>query len=424
MAAQHELAPEVGHGADKDLLERFLRIRGTTDRLSAPLSAEDQAIQSMPDASPTKWHRAHTTWFFEEFVLAPHAPGYQRFHPRYGYLFNSYYNMVGSMHPRPQRGMLSRPSAEEIGAYRAYVDERMTEALQQGVLPDDALALILLGTHHEQQHQELLLTDIKYTLYQNPLLPAYHDMPAAAAGGEDSLRFLPGPHGLVTIGNAGEGFHYDNETPAHQTYLQPYAIGHRPVSNAEYLAFIEDGGYRTAELWLSDGWSTVQQHGWNRPCYWQEDLRSEFTLAGVRAIDPAAPVCHLSYYEADAFARWAGARLPTEAEWETFARQHPGGGHFMDNGLYHPPAADGEPGPLQLWGGVWEWTSSAYSAYPGFRPAAGAVGEYNGKFMCNQLVLRGGSCATPRDHIRPSYRNFFYPDARWQFAGLRLAKDL
>ncbi|MCC5857269.1 MAG: ergothioneine biosynthesis protein EgtB [Ectothiorhodospiraceae bacterium] len=402
------------------LRQRFQRIRATTEALAAPLGPEDQAIQSMPDASPTKWHRAHTTWFFEEFVLARHVPGYQRFHPGFGYLFNSYYNAVGRMHPRPLRGMLSRPTVDEVSAYRRHVDTHLEKLLQS---PSAAAeALIRLGTHHEQQHQELLLTDIKHTLSLNPLLPAaYREQHAADAGAEQPLRFIPGPAGLVTIGHRGDGFHFDNEGPAHQVFLQAFELANRPVSNREYRQFISDGGYRRPELWLSDGWATVQQQCWQRPLYWQEDLEHEFTLYGVRPLGPQAPVCHLSYYEADAYARWAGARLPTEAEWESFCRQHPGTGQFQDQGEFHPRPATGQPAGLR--GGVWEWTCSAYAAYPGYRPPPGAVGEYNGKFMCNQFVLRGGSCATPADHFRPGYRNFFYPDARWQFTGLRLARD-
>ncbi|MCC5812746.1 MAG: ergothioneine biosynthesis protein EgtB [Ectothiorhodospiraceae bacterium] len=423
MAAQHQLAPEGDHGPNRRLLDRLLRVRATTEWLSEPLSAEDQAIQSMPDASPTKWHRAHTTWFFEEFVLSRFQPAYQRFHADYGYLFNSYYNAVGRMHPRPQRGMLSRPSVDEIGAYRAYVDGQLTALLQQENLPRQALELVLLGTHHEQQHQELLLTDIKHTLFQNPLLPAYRAVEVSAPAGDTAaLRFIPGQEGVVSMGHAGDEFHFDNETPAHKTYLQPHAIAHRPASNAEYLAFIRDGGYRRPELWLSDGWSTLQQRGWDRPYYWQEDLETEFTLTGRQPLDPSSPVCHLSYYEADAFARWAGARLPTEAEWESFARTHLHQVQSLDDGYFHPRA--GDPGAPVQHGGVWEWTASAYAPYPGFHPPPGAVGEYNGKFMCNQMVLRGGSCATPGDHLRTTYRNFFYPDARWQFAGVRLARDL
>ena len=403
------------------LLTRYRAVREHTEALAAPLGPEDQAIQSMPDASPTKWHRAHTSWFLEEFVLSAHLPGYRRFHPDFGYLFNSYYNQVGTMHPRPQRGLLSRPAMDEIAAYRAHVDAHM-EKLLGAALHDDVQALILLGTHHEQQHQELLLTDIKHLLSHNPLQPAYLEARLHGSGPAQPLQFLPGEVGVVTIGHQGDGFHFDNEGPAHQVLLHPHALANRPVNNAEYRSFIEDGGYRRPELWLSDGWSTVQQQGWRRPLYWQEDLHSTFTLYGLQALDPQAPVCHLSYYEADAYARWADARLPTEAEWETFARRNDGEAPNAGKPWYHPCAPRGTG--LTLPGPVWEWTSSAYNAYPGFRTPAGAVGEYNGKFMCSQYVLRGGSCATPPAHIRHSYRNFFYPDARWQFTGLRLARDL
>ncbi len=409
--------------ARAELVERFRAVRRATEQLSEPLGAEDQAVQSMPDVSPTKWHRAHTTWFFEEFVLAAHQPGYRRFHPRYGYLFNSYYNTVGQMHPRPQRGLLSRPDVAEVRAYREYVDEHMEALLPELEPGSEPAALIRLGTHHEQQHQELLLTDIKHVLSLNPLRPAYRSELPAAARSETTVSFIPGESGVREIGHAGDGFHFDNEGPRHRVILEPHATAERLVTNGEFREFIAAGGYREPALWLSDGWAWVQQGGRDRPFYWYEGRATEFTLAGEREIDPNAPVSHLSYYEADAFARWAGCRLPTEAEWESFAAPRPVAGNLRDSDALHPRSAPGT-GVRQLYGDVWEWTSSPYVNYPGYQPPRGAVGEYNGKFMCNQMVLRGGSCVTPDDHIRAAYRNFFYPDARWQFTGLRLAKDL
>ena len=417
--------------AGESLATRYARIRARSVELSEPLSAEDMTVQSMPDASPTKWHLAHVTWFFERFVLQSRLAGYQVFDEAYDHLFNSYYFTVGQMHQRPRRGLISRPGVEEVLAYRRHVDRAMTPLLERA---DPELAfLVKLGLNHEQQHQELLLTDIKHVLAQNPALPAYH---AAVGAGNDEadnppLAWHSFPGGVAAIGaDPGGDFVYDNETPRHRAWLEPFELASRPVSNGEYLEFIGDGGYRRSELWLSDGWSRVQDEGWQRPLYWQEDLQREFTLGGLSPIDPAAPVCHLSYYEADAFARWAaqrwpGARLPTEAEWEVAAAGQPLRGQFADDGALHParlPAADRGDGPRQLYGGVWEWTASPYAPYPGFEPLAGSLGEYNGKFMCSQMVLRGGSCATPRGHVRPTYRNFFYPHQRWQFSGLRLAR--
>ena len=420
MPAQPGLEQPVANRSS--LAQRFRTVRRRSEELAATLPVEEQVIQSMPDASPTKWHLAHVSWFFEEFVLKPGLPGYRTFDPRFGYLFNSYYNGIGTMHPRPQRGLLGRPGVEEVRAYRAHVDEAVLELLECG--PDEATAaLILLGTHHEQQHQELILTDIKHALSVNPLQPAYHACQPRAASSPPAMRFLPFDEELTCIGHDGPGFCFDNETPRHRILLHPRSIASRPVTNAEYQAFIEDGGYRRPEFWLSDGWTVVQREGWTRPLYWAEDLGSAFTLMGPQPIDPGAPVCHVSYYEADAYARWADARLPLEAEWEHFARAEPIAGNLQEAGQFHPHSAAGD-GVLQVWGDVWEWTASPYSAYPGFRPAAGAVGEYNGKFMCNQMVLRGGSCATPGDHLRTTYRNFFYPDARWQFTGIRLARDM
>ncbi|HEY8683125.1 MAG TPA: ergothioneine biosynthesis protein EgtB [Rhodanobacter sp.] len=402
---------------------RFRQVRRRTIELCAGLSAEDLLVQSMPDASPGKWHLAHSSWFFEQFVLGRDA-AYKPRNPAWHYLFNSYYQSVGPMHARPQRGLLSRPSLDEVREYRDYIDEAVCALLARD--DDTELpALIELGLQHEQQHQELLLTDIKHALWCNPLLPAYR-MPAAGSASHAapvSLRFLSGREGVVEIGHRGEGFAFDNETPRHRTLLQPHALANRLVTNAEYLAFVREGGYREPGLWLSDGWAMVQREDWQHPLYWQRDLASEFSLGGVRALDPGEPVSHLSYYEAEAFARWAGARLPTEAEWESAAHGVAVGGNLQDEQRFHPRAASPGDGLLQLYGDVWEWTASPYVSYPGFRPLPGSLGEYNGKFMCGQWVLRGGSCVTPRDHLRASYRNFFPPHARWQFAGLRLGQD-
>jgi ergothioneine biosynthesis protein EgtB len=402
---------------------RFMCIRRQTLALCAGLGPEDLLVQSMADASPGKWHLAHTTWFFEQFVLG-HDPAYRSPNPAWHYLFNSYYESVGPMHARPQRGLVSRPTLEEIRDYRSRIDEAVGELIVRGI--DASLAArIELGLQHEQQHQELLLTDIKHAFWCNPLHPAYRDVPAVVDERRPlPMRFLPGREGPVDVGlHQGNGFAYDNETPRHRTWLSAHALANRLVTNSEYLAFIREGGYREASLWLSDGWATVQREGWQRPLYWQEDLSSEFTLAGVRALESQAPVCHLSYFEADAFARWAGARLPTEAEWEDAAASLPIKGNFQEDHRFHPVVALHSDGLQQMYGDVWEWTTSPYVSYPGFKPLPGALGEYNGKFMNGQWVLRGGSCATPRDHIRASYRNFFPPHARWQFAGIRLGQD-
>jgi ergothioneine biosynthesis protein EgtB len=403
-----------------ELSERYAQVRGCSIALTSGLSAEDMQIQSMPDASPGKWNLAHTTWFFEQFVLGQDSR-YRPYNADWHYLFNSYYQSVGPMHARPQRGLLSRPALADVLAYRRYVDDALQELLT-GDVPAAVLATIELGLHHEQQHQELLLTDIQHALSCNPLKPAYNTIVEAASTSSAPMTFIPGHDGLVHIGHAGGGFAFDNEGPRHRVWLEPHALANRPVSNAEYLSFIHDGGYREPTLWLSEGWATVQREQWQRPMYWLDDLASAFTLHGVRPLDPHAPVCHLSYYEADAFARWAGARLPTEAEWEHAAEHVPIEGNLLDRAPRLPRAVSGD-GLLHMYGDVWEWTSSAYSSYPGFKTLPGALGEYNGKFMSGQMVLRGGSLATPRDHIRSSYRNFFPPDARWQFMGLRLAQD-
>jgi len=419
-------APRI---TDPSLAKRYGEIRAATLGLSAPLSDEDCAIQSMPDASPVKWHLAHTSWFFETFVLEPYLPGYLAFNPAFRMLFNSYYNAVGDKHPRPARGMLSRPSRAEVVAYRLHVDTAMQALLRSTApLPSAALALIELGVNHEQQHQELILTDVLHLLSCNPLHPTYlaDDGPAASEQAP-RIEWHAFDAALVEIGHAGSGFAFDNESPRHRQYLQRFEIASRPVTNGEYLAFIADGGYRRAELWLSEGWDWINAQHIEAPQYWHRDASGtrQFTLHGMRAINLAAPVCHVSLYEADAYARWAGARLPTEAEWEIAAARESVTGHFVEDGVLRPlPAVTSDGALTQLFGDVWEWTQSAYSPYPGYRPAAGAVGEYNGKFMANQYVLRGGSFATPRSHVRATYRNFFPAAARWQFTGFRLARDV
>jgi len=418
-------APIVAAQADHSA-GHFLRVRQQTMDLCAGLGAEDLLVQSMPDASPGKWHLAHTSWFFEQFVLQRDI-GYRSPHPEWHYLFNSYYQTVGPMHARPQRGLLSRPTLDEVRSYRQHIDAAVSELLVRGNDPELA-ALVELGLQHEQQHQELLLTDLKHAFWCNPLRPAYRKAIARApTTSPEPLRFLAGCEGIVDVGDRGAGFAFDNETPRHREWLSAHAIANRLVTNAEYTDFVRDGGYRAPTLWLSDGWATVQREGWQHPLYWQPDLASEFTLAGMSALEPHAPVCHLSYFEADAFARWAGARLPTEAEWETAAAGLPISGNLMDQRHFHPQAlsqhSETTNGLLQMYGDVWEWTASPYVSYPGFKPLPGSLGEYNGKFMCGQWVLRGGSCVTPREHIRASYRNFFPPSARWQFAGIRLGRD-
>ena len=407
----------------ESLPARYARVRAATAELCRHLQTEDYVVQSMPDVSPTRWHLAHVTWFFEAFVLLPRLEGYRRFDERFHYLFNSYYYTAGDMHARPERGLLTRPTVAEVYAYREHVDEAMLTLLASRA--DDRASREIfdvteIGLHHEQQHQELILTDIKHVFSCNPLKPAVNpELEAPASQAPAAYEFERGVSGIREIGASGEGFSFDNETPRHQVLLREHHLGKRLVTNGEYLEFIRDGGYETPELWLSDGWAAVGENGWDRPLYWSEDLEREFTLGGVRELDAHAPVAHVSYYEADAFARWAGARLPTEAEWETAASAEPLVGNLVENGTWHPQSGHG----TQFFGDVWEWTSSSYAPYPGFRPLAGSLGEYNGKFMCNQMTVRGGSCVTADDHIRASYRSFFYPDARWQFLGLRLAKD-
>ena len=422
--------PDAERGLDDaaDLAVRFDRVRARSRALAAPLSPEDAQVQSMEDCSPAKWHLAHTTWFFERFVLAA-RDGYVPFDADFDFLFNSYYQSVGTMHARPQRGLVTRPRLSRVLEYREAIDARMRDRLERDDLDAHARQVLLLGTHHEQQHQELLLTDIKHAFWCNPLNPAYRDDLPLAAGRETPVEWVESDERIVEVGAPAwphaSAFAYDNESPRHRVLVPAHALASRPVSNAEYRAFIEDGGYRNAGLWMSEGFARVQREGWARPLYWDEDLQREFTLGGMRDIDPHAPVCHISYFEVDAYARWAGVRLPTEFEWESAANGHAVDGHFAeDAGGLHPRAATAGRGLRQLFGDVWEWTSSAYMPYPGFRPLPGSLGEYNGKFMCGQWVLRGGSCATPPAHVRASYRNFFYPPDRWQFSGLRLARDL
>jgi len=430
------IEPAAGASTSTDsaeaLGEAFRAVRAFTAQLCEPLAVEDYVIQTMPDVSPTKWHLAHTSWFFERFVLLPHLPGYREMHPQYNYLFNSYYNAVGYRHCRPKRGFISRPTVADVHAYRAWVDDGILRLLAGAdARALEAIApLLTLGCHHEQQHQELMLTDLKHVFAENPLFPAYRAGPVDP-GAPSPLAWVRGPDGLVEIGHAGPGFAFDNESPHHRVYLQPFALASRLVTAGEYLAFIDDGGYARAELWQSAGWDAVARGGIQAPLYWQDHGDGDWrmmTLAGVRPVDPHEPVCHVSWFEAEAYARWADARLPAEFEWEAAATAagSPSRGRFAEGGRFHPgsPSAK-DAGPLrQLLGEAWQWTRSDYAPYPGYRPAAGALGEYNGKFMSGQYVLRGASCATPRSHARTTYRNFFPPDARWQFSGIRLARDV
>ncbi len=436
----------------ESIAERYTSIRQTSVGLCTGLTAEDQMVQSMPDASPAKWHLAHTTWFFETFLLKPYLPGYRLFHDNFTYLFNSYYKQVGSHPNRSFRGLFSRPSLDEVHAYRDYVDRHMARLIEQ--MTDEIGKLIVLGLNHEQQHQELIVTDVKHALWSNPLRPAWKHNPPNSETEVPALEWLDFDEGVYEIGKRPDGapfnpssglsgvvddFSFDNESPRHRVFLKPFSLASRLVTNADYLEFMHDGGYSRPELWLSDGWDTVCAQRWTAPLYWEEHDRQwqVYTVNGMQPVVMSEPVCHISYYEADAFARWAGARLPLESEWEVGARSFvadkgPVGGQFLESGKLHPCSAGDFAGCLgrrpavppvhQMFGSLWQWTSSPYTAYPGFSPSEGALGEYNGKFMCNQMVLRGGSCATPQSHIRATYRNFFPPHARWQFMGIRLAK--
>jgi ergothioneine biosynthesis protein EgtB len=409
------------------LVHRFRDVRTATEALCRPLEIEDYLVQSMPDVSPTKWHLAHTSWFWETFVLRDLLPGYKVFHPQFGFLFNSYYNTVGAMHARPQRGLLSRPTVKEVYAYRAHVDEHIARLLDERpeAITGDAAYAFVLGLHHEQQHQELMLTDLKHVFSVNPLRPAYTELVDTPRSETAPLGWVEFDGGRAESGYAGAGFCFDNETPRHPEIVAPFALADRLVTCGEYLDFIEDGGYQSHQHWLSDGWYTVNQEGWAHPFYWVnlDGQWHEFTLGGLRPLRPETPVSHVSLFEADAYAAWAGARLPTEAEWEHAAASVEIGGNVVESRRLHPMPAPEERGLKQMFGDVWEWTGSQYAPYPGFRIAPGAIGEYNGKFMCNQHTLRGGSCATPASHIRPTYRNFFPAGARWQFTGFRLARD-
>lgn len=412
------------------IIQQFRKVRADSMAIAAPLTPEDWMLQSMPDASPVKWNLAHTSWFFETFILKPHHRAYEEFHPQFSYLFNSYYNAVGSMHPRPNRGMISRPSADEVCAYRRHVDgavEHFIESADDAAL-EAAAPLMALGFGHEEQHQELMLTDLKHGLYMNPLLPGVYEEPAdKAPGAAVDLDWKDMEGGLCEIGSDGAGFAFDSEGPRHKVFLHPFRLANRPVTNGEFIAFMDDGGYENAKLWLSDAWELVCEERWSAPLYWRKDGEGwrEYTLFGERAVNPHAPVCHVSFFEAAAYAGWAGARLPTEFEWEAAASLNDFQGNFLEGGVPRAPKpAAGANRLLQLFGDVWEWTASPYIAYPGYAPPAGAIGEYNGKFMSGQMVLRGGSCATPAGHMRLSYRNFFPPNARWQFSGFRLAQDL
>ena len=424
---QAEATAARGHPTPREILAaRYASVRRASEALCRPLAPDDYGLQAMADTSPPKWHLAHTTWFFETFLLKPFLPGYRLFHPQFEHLFNSYYEQVGTPFPRPQRGLLSRPTIEEVYRYRAEVDAAMAALLADADEPHwaEVAARATLGCHHEEQHQELLLTDIKYSLSINPLRPAYRaDLPDTPTITIAALDWTGHPAGVREIGHAGPDFAFDNEGPRHRVLLSDYALASRLITNAEYLDFIAAGGYARPEYWLADGWRAARERQWQAPLYWERiDGRWWlYTLAGRRALNEAEPVCHVSFYEADAYARWAGKRLPTEAEWEAAAHDEPVRGNLRESGYLHPaPAA---PGANQFFGDAWEWTASSYAPYPGYRPERGALGEYNGKFMVNQLVLRGGSCATPAGHVRASYRNFFYPADRWQFSGIRLAED-
>jgi ergothioneine biosynthesis protein EgtB len=434
IASTTAVAGDAGAGvpAERFLSSEFERVRAATDRLCADLQPGDFEAQSMADCSPVKWHLAHTTWFFETFVLLAHAPHYRPFHPKFSYLFNSYYNAVGERHARPERGLLSRPVLAEVWEYRRVVTDAVLELMAAmephppGGATSEIQRLVELGCHHEQQHQELIVTDVKHLFSHNPLVPAFCTSSPEPTPGAGALRWVPYEGGIEQVGDDGRAFAFDNERPRHDVLLAPFALASRPATNAEFGEFVRAGGYRRPELWLDEGWRMVQKACWQEPLYWRGEpaARCEFTAAGERSLDPNEPVSHLSYYEADAFARFAGARLPTEHEWEVACRQEAVQGNLAERGRFHPGGAPLGGRLQRCFGDVWEWTSSAYAAFPGYRAASGAIGEYNGKFMCSQFVLRGGSCATPVSHVRPTYRNFFYPSSRWQFSGVRLAREI
>jgi len=410
---------------DLSLSTYYQQIRQLTEQICQPLEIEDYVVQSMPDASPLKWHLAHTAWFFEAFILIPHFPGYRVFHPKYDYILNSYYESLGERVPASQRGTLSRPTVAEIYRYRAYVDEAMQSLITENLGNSELESLVILGINHEQQHQEFIFTNIKHIFGNNPLHPIYKsDLPTPNLTSiAKQLNWLEYPAQLYEIGHDGAGFAFDNEQPRHQVYLQDYQLASRLVTNGEYLEFIQAGGYHNPDYWLSEGWQTACSQKWQAPLYW-EQVDGDWwlmTLGGMRRLNENEPVCHVSFYEADAYARWAGKRLPTEAEWEIAAANVPVAGNLLETGMLHPTPATGNTQPDQLFGDVWEWTNSTHQPYPGYRLEAGIVGEYNGKLMCNRLVLRGGSCVTPLSHIRPTYRNFYPPSTRWQFTGIRLA---
>jgi ergothioneine biosynthesis protein EgtB len=419
------LSPEEDRG---EIRRRFEEIRQTTEEICRPLEVEDYGVQSMPDVSPPKWHLAHTSWFFETFLLIPHLKRYKPFHPQFQSLFNSYYESLGNRHPRPERGLLSRPTVNEVYQYRTVVEEGMGELILSASekLWEDIQNAVELGLNHEQQHQELLLTDIKHILYSNPLRPVYQKLEKISPCPKKDLHWIEFPEGIRRIGYGGDGFSFDNERPRHRVFLEPYRLASRLTTNGEYTEFIGDGGYQDPSLWLSEGWDWVQSNSIEGPLYWEKEGGRFFTLSGTRPVDPDEPICHVSFYEAEAFARWAGKRLPIEAEWENGTEGLPVEGNLLESKCLHPKAAPlGNPKSLsQIFGDVWEWTRSSYSPYPGFKPTQGAFEEYNGKFMCSQMVLRGGSCVTAQSHLRPTYRNFFYPKDRWQFTGIRLAEDV
>jgi len=413
----------------QDLASRYRWVRDFSEKLCQTLEPEDCVVQTMPEVSPSKWHLAHTSWFFETFILREALPDYRPIHPQYAYLFNSYYNAAGKMHCRPKRGLISRPTLGETFEYRHQIDGLMDALFQKPAILEKFAPRVVLGLHHEQQHQELMLTDIKHVFSENPLRPVFRERSAPESAAVPLTRWERFPAGVYQVGYEGGGFHFDNEGPRHRQFVEAFQLAPRLVTNGDYLEFIEDGGYQRPEFWLSLGWFTVNEQRWEAPLYWEKRDGSwlVFTLAGMRELDESEPVCHVSYFEADAFARWAGARLPTEFEWEVAAATLPSAGNFVENESFHPRPVDETAAsqPLaQMFGDLWEWTSSSYSPYPGYSPTSGALGEYNGKFMCNQYVLRGGSCATSQSHFRKTYRNFFPPNARWQFMGIRLAKSV